>query len=189
MKSTFLALSLLLAPFAMRAQDIKPFDVKTGLWESTTTTEMSGLPAMPAMPQLSEEQLSKMPPQARAQVEAMMKNKGGVGAPRTTTGRSCITKETLSQAWGMNQQNCTSKLVSSSGSQQKIHMECNMQGSTAVGDLTVDRVDDAHAKGTMTLKTTVGGSAKQMGPVDMKMSFSSKWVGSDCGDVKPVTVK
>ena len=85
MKSKFVLSASLLLPLAACAQDIKPFDVKIGLWEYSTTMEISGMPAMPNMPQLSEDQLSKMPPQARKQIEDMMKSKGGMGAPRTTT--------------------------------------------------------------------------------------------------------
>ena len=169
---------------------MKPFDVKVGLWESTTTMEMSGMPAMPAMPQLSEEQLSKMPPQARKQMEDMMKAKGGGGGGRTTTSKSCITKESLSQAFSAGQENCTRKLVSSSGTQQSIHMECSMPQGNAVGDMTVERVDPEHARGTLMMKMNLTpANGKSMPPQDMKMSFATKWLGADCGDVKPVMPK
>jgi hypothetical protein len=171
------------------ADDIKPFDVKVGLWETTNTMEMGGMPAMPAMPQLSEEQLSKMPPQARKQMEDMMKSKGGAGAPRTTTTKSCITKESLNQAWSMGQENCTRKLVSSTGTQQKIHMECTMPQGTTSGDVAVERVDAEHARGTMAMKMSMSSRGKDMPPMDMKMSFASKYLGADCGDVKPVMAK
>ena len=41
---------VLVCPMATWAQDIKPFDAKLGLWESTSTTEISGMPATPATP-------------------------------------------------------------------------------------------------------------------------------------------
>ena len=43
------------------ADDIKPFDLKAGLWERTVTTEA----------QYSAETLAKMPPAERARVDAM----------------------------------------------------------------------------------------------------------------------
>src|SRR5437016_6308024 len=82
MKTALLASVALLCPLASwAADDIRPFDAKVGLWESTTTMEMSGLPAMPAMPKLTPEQMSRMPPEARKQLESAMG--AGMGAPRT----------------------------------------------------------------------------------------------------------
>jgi hypothetical protein len=152
--------------------------------------EMSGMPAMANMPQLSEDQLSKMPPQARKQIEDMMKSKGGMGAPRTTTTKSCVTKESLNQAFAAGPENCTRKLVSSSGTQQSIHMECTVAEGKAVGDMTAERVDAEHARGTLMMKMNLTPSnGRALPPQDMKMSFSSKWLGADCGDVKPVMPK
>ena len=48
------------APPAIWSQDIKPVDIKPGLWENTTTSQDIGV-AMPTMPQLTPEQLAKMP--------------------------------------------------------------------------------------------------------------------------------
>ena len=186
MKTTILLTVALLYPLAAWADDdVKPFDVKTGLWETTTTMEMSG---MPAMPQIPPEQLAKMTPQQRAQVEAMMKSGMGAGAPRTSTNKSCMTKDSLRQAMNMgSNENCTHKIVASSSSMQNIHMECTQQKMTMTGDLMVERIDAEHAKGSMVMKSTA--AANQTGNMNMKMSFTAKWLSSDCGDVKPLVVK
>ena len=60
MKQILLAIAML-CPVATWAQDIKPIDAKPGLWENTTTSQISGV-AMPAMPQLTPDQLARMPP-------------------------------------------------------------------------------------------------------------------------------
>jgi hypothetical protein len=55
--------------------------------------------------------------------------------------------------------------------------------------MTLDRVDAEHMKGNMVMKTS--GDASTGGPgrsMDMKMTFSSKWLSSDCGDVKPAAM-
>jgi hypothetical protein len=141
--------------------------------------DISGMPAMPAMPQIPEAALSKMSPEQRAQMEGMMKGRGGAGAPRTT--KVCLTRESLSAgAFGQSDGSCNSKVVSSSSSKQVLHMECAQGGTRTVGDLTVDRVDAGHAKGTMLMKSE-GDQAREV-----KMSFDTKWIGADCGDVKPV---
>src|SRR5579872_2966162 len=92
MKTTLFVLAATLAPLAC-AQEIKPIDIKTGLWETTTKMEMAG---MPQMPQIPPERLAQMPPEARARVEALMKGQGG------GTARSCITREMLDKGLNFN---------------------------------------------------------------------------------------
>lgn len=184
MKTAILASFVLLMPlvFQAAADDIKPFDAKVGLWETTSTTEITG---MLAMPQIPEEQLAKMPPEQRAKLEAMIKGRG-MGGPRTNTSKSCVTRESLEKAlsFGQNEESCTRKVVTSSSSKQEIHIECVRGKSTMTGDLTVERLDGEHARGSMVMK-----SAGADRPIDMKMSFTSKWLSADCGDVKPITPK
>ena len=179
MRTTILAAAMLcpLAPLA--ADDIKPFDAMLGLWESTSSTEMSG---MPAMPQIPEDRLAKMPPQQRAQIEAMMKARGG-GAPMTNTSKACVTADTLKRGLSITQRDtsCTRKVVSSSASKQEIHMECNQANMPMTGDITIERIDAEHIKGTVTMK-----SQNADRPMQVKSSFTSKWIATDCGEVKPV---
>jgi hypothetical protein len=170
----------------MWAQDIKPIDVKPGLWENTTTSQISGLSMPTNMPQISPDQLAKMPPEARARVEAMMK--GGPGAPQTNTMKACITAEQLSQPmFGNGDKSCTYKLTGSSSGSQTIHVDCTRGNTKTAGDLTLKRVDSEHLTGDMFMKTTgdssTNGSAGQN--MTIKLSFSNKWLGADCGDVKP----
>ena len=185
MKPTILAGLTILLPLALRAADITPMDVKPGLWQTTTKTEMGGMPAMPAMPQIPEETLSKMPPEQRARIEAMMKGRGAASNGGTVT-KSCLTREMISDGpnFGEMQKNCTRKIVSSSSGKMQIHVECAMNDAKSEGDITVERLDSEHAKGNMVMKVTQAGH-----PMDMKMSFDTKWLGSDCGDVKPPTAK
>jgi hypothetical protein len=175
----------LLCPLAAWAQDIKPFDAKLGLWESTSSAEISGMPAMPAMPAIPQETLDRMPPAQRAQVEAMMKGRGA-GSPRTSTSKFCIDQDSLRKAFYSSDKSCTTKLVSATASTQQIHVECNGAAKGA-GDLTLERVDAEHMKGAMVMKMTGdargGGAGRSM---DMKVTFSNKWLSADCGDVKPV---
>lgn len=176
MKLTILTGILLVCPVATWAADL--FDVKTGLWETTSTREMTGM-AAPAMPQLTDEQLAKIPPAQRAQIEAMMKGRGG--APQTSTNKVCLTKEALAKALSFGQQNnnCTQKINSLSAAKQEIHMECTGQFKGS-GDLVVERVDSEHAKGNLLMKTEGDH------PTTIKVSFSTKFLSSDCGDVKPM---
>jgi hypothetical protein len=160
------------------ADDITPFEGKTGLWEAAT--EISGMPAMPAIP---EETLARMPAAQRAQVEAMMKGRGA-GGGLATTSKVCLTRESFdkSAAFGQTDKSCTYKVVSSSSSTQQIHVECDKANTKTTGDMTIERVDAEHVKGTMSMKSSASPQ-----PMNMKISFT--WLSADCGDVKPVVPK
>jgi hypothetical protein len=179
---TLICETLLLTSAALPAQEIKPFDVKLGLWESTLSTEMSGM-AMPTAPQIPPDALSRMPPEQRARVEAMMKGRGG--SPRSMTVKSCITKETLSRAgaFGQPDKSCTMTVVSSTPTKQVLHMDCTRDNNHMTGDTTIERVDAEHVKGTTLIKSE-GEHA-----INMKSNFETKFLSSDCGDVKPVLPK
>ena len=191
MKTTILFGIAMLCPLAaLTAQEIKPFDAKPGLWENTMTMEISG---MPAMPQLTPEQLAQMPPAARQQMESMMN--GRAGAPRTITSKSCTTKEEINKGLAFsdkNQANCTRKIVSSSSSKVEMHVECapDKTNMTVVTDITVERLDAEHVRVAGTSKSTGtsagNGAARTM---DSKFTVNGKWLSSDCGDVKPAGEK
>lgn len=143
---------------------------------------MEGMPAMPQMPQIPPETLARMPPEQRERVQAMMKSRGGAGQPMTV--RSCVTKESLDRGQGFgggNQQGCTSKITSQTDSKMTVHMECDRNGSKMTGDGTYERVGDG-VKGTMVMHMENGGKG---GPSAVRMSFTSKFLGADCGNVKP----
>ncbi len=182
MKTTILLGIVALCPLATwAADDNKPFDAKLGLWETAVSMNMAGMPAMPAMPQIPAEALANMPPAQRAQIEAMMKGRGGAGGPQITT-KVCLTRASLDAgALGQSDKSCTSKVVSSTASKQVIHVECAQEKSKTTGDLTLERVDAEHAKGTMAMKQSEGGQTR-----DVTMAFDTKWISADCGDVKPV---
>jgi hypothetical protein len=177
MKTTTFAFIAMLLPAAALAQ-MKSIDVKPGLWEVTATTEMSGMPTM-AMPQIPPDKLAQLPPEQQARIQAMMKG-GANGTPATNTMKSCITREQIEQGLSFqNDKACTSKIVSSTGSKQEIHTECTHGQVKTTGDINIERIDSGHIKGNATM--TGVGNAK----MGMKITFDSKFLSSDCGDVKP----
>ena len=150
-------------------------EIKLGLWESTMVTQITGV-TMPTMPQLTPEQLSKS-----------QHDTPGAGAPQSRTSKMCIAREQLSKPLvNYGDKNCTSKLVSTSASMQQIHTECSPGNNKMVGDLTLQRLDPEHFKGDMILKASGDGSTPGA-PASMhiKVSFTERFLASDCGDVKP----
>jgi len=183
MKSTFLKSLLALLPVAGWAADsVTPLDIKPGLWESTTKTEMGGR-AMPAMPAIPPEALAQMPPEQRARVEAMMNSRKPGGG---MTVKACMTRESMAKGLAMAQQKgCTQNVVSSSSTKMVVHMDCQQGNNKSAGDVSFERIDAEHTKGNMVMKVSSGDAP----PMDMKMSLESKWLSSDCGDVKPIEAK
>ena len=76
---------------------------------------------------------------------------------------------------------------SSSSSKIQIHVECDAsyeRFGKSVGDMTIERIDGEHAKGNMVTKVSARGH-----DMTMNMTFDSKFISADCGDVKPFTAK
>jgi len=166
---------LLLCPIASWAADV--FDVKPGLWNVTNTMQMSGLPPIP--------NLDQMPAEQRARIEGAIQNMAS--APRTTTVKSCITREGIDKAIARSSStmanSCAPKLVSMSASKVEMHIDCTQQGGAmkSSGDVTIERSDSEHFSGTGTIKVAGAGGRT----MDMKMSTTGAFLSSDCGDVKP----
>lgn len=174
MKTLTLFAVIALAPLACRAADeITPLNVKTGLWETTFTTQMNGIPGV------SDDILAKMPPEQRARMEAAIK---GASGPRTT--RSCVTPDTMKKGMAFGESSnssCKRTLVSSSPTSATFHVECSNGRMTNVGDGHVQTTGSDTVKGDVVMKTTMPGGRT----TTTNVTFTGHWLGSDCGSVKP----
>lgn len=177
MRNAILLGVTLLWPLASwAADDYKPLDVKLGLWESTMTSQTSGMPPMP------EEVLSRLTPDQRAKMEAAMKARESKG-PQTRVTKSCLTKEQLNKAMtfgGEGNGACKRTLVSSSASKQDVRFECSDERSKmkSTGNVHIEAVNSENVKGTSQVSS--GDGSHKM---NIQISFSAKWVSADCGDV------
>lgn len=145
--------------------------VKTGLWDNTVTIQISDV-------QLPQEQLARMTPEQRAQLQAMMQQMG-VGAPSTQTSQSCITekdldgnafRDSLEQAG----QQCAYEQVTATSTRQEWTFRCDADGAATTGRMTLDVLDDSRIRGTMQ------ANAPQ-GKVDIR--FEGQWRAAACGNV------
>jgi len=160
---------------SVAADTIHPPDVKLGLWETTSTTDSNGAPPLPP------EVLSRLTPEQRAKMEAMAKARRSKGAP-TRTYKNCLTKEKLNKAltFGEDEKKaCKSTLIVSTSSRQEAHLECDVAGMKGGGEIRVDIVNSENVKGNsqMTLSSASGTT-------NVTVNFTSKWLGSSCGDVQ-----
>ena len=175
MRTSVLMVVLILGCGLWAEDAIKPLDVKLGLWETTSTSQTSGMPPV----NIPEDALARMTPEQRAKVEQMMK---GSGSPRTNTVKSCMTREKMNraEAFGTDRKNCTRSVVSSSGNKTEVRMECTTDdGAKVNGIVRVERISSDSVKGSMQMTTTSGDRT-----MNMNSTFTSKYLGPDCGDVK-----
>ena len=162
------------------AADPVPMDVKTGEWEYTVTTQMTGLQQMPSIP---PEQLAKMPPDQRAKIEAALQRAGAMSSGKlmTTTSKNCIKKEDLAKMIpnGNKDQSCKVTLVSSSHNKQELKMDCDSNGGKQTGTVVVEALSPESTKFNLQIASNQDGHA-----MNMTVNGTSKWLGATCTDSK-----
>lgn len=178
-----LVLSLLaLSPLVSQAQGkFTPPDVKEGLWEVTVSRSGSGMGGG-----IPPEALARMTPDQRAQMEAMMKQRGVTMSGNNTVVKSCVTKEKVAKGMAFatqNRENCTHDIVSSTPRHMEMKMHCdetrNGKKTTMDGTTTVDVLGSDSVKGTTHMVTS-----SDEHNMTMDSTFTSKYLGPDCGDIK-----
>ena len=157
------------------ADTVTPLDVKLGLWEATSTSQISGAPPIP------DSILQKLTPEQRSKMEAMAKAREAKG-PQKSTQQSCVTKETLTQAMAFGEGNashCTHTVLRSSGRAQDVKFTCGDAGMKSTGEIHVEAADREHVTGTSTMNAAGGGNN-----MNVKVNFTAHWIGSDCSAMK-----
>jgi hypothetical protein len=170
------ATALLIAPAGTAlAQTIKP-----GLWESKS--RMSGSPEMEAAMAQARMALESLPPEQRKQMEAMLAKQGvqgSLGKDGETTVRVCMTKEMAERrTLPSSDPNCTHRMGKAAGNQITFAFDCPGRGS-GEGVTTIRSQTEFHT--VMNMKAD-DPRAKGM---TMKIEGTSRFVSTDCGDVKP----
>jgi len=175
MRTTLIVGLIILFPLTAFAGDI--FNAKEGLWEMTVNTGGSGMG-------MSADQLAKMPPEQRAMVEQMMKQKGISMSGNTITVKSCVTKEKIAKGAAFADSrkesgDCTRSVVKQTANHFEAKFHCESKnGGTTDGTVNVDIVGDG-AKGVTHVTNTSNGQTRTF-----DTTFTSKYLGPDCGDVK-----
>lgn len=162
-----------------QAQKIRP-----GLWENTVSMKSSGGQVEAAMAQM-QQQLASLPPEQRAQVEAMMARQGiGMGAGKPHTVRSCISPEMAARdQFDTGDGRCKSSGHSRSGNVVRFKFVCqaDQHGATGDGEGEFTLVSETENRGKMRINATRQGQTMRM-----EMDTTSRWLGADCGTLKPI---
>jgi hypothetical protein len=147
----------------------EPLDIKLGLWESTSTTDISGMP-VPA------EVLKNMPPDRRARFEAAMKARQADG-PKSITDQTCMTKDDLNRPFDTKNdedENCTNTIVTATRTHAEYKIECT-------GPEARNGVMHAEALSRESVKYTI---VMNTGNGTVTNEITSKWIAADCGNVQ-----
>lgn len=178
LSSHLLSLELMaLLSSVAHAQSTKP-----GLWE--INQKVGGNPEMDKAMAEMQQQLASMPPAQRKQMEQMMAAQGvKLGQGGGMSVQVCVTPEMAAQQEVPVQKegDCTTKVQSRSGNTMKVAFSCKNPPSSGEGTY-VFRGDTGYDM-KMLVKTTEGGK-----PVTTTMEGTGRWLGADCGKVKPITL-
>ena len=145
-------------------------DVKPGLWEITSTHNISGLPPLP------KELEGKVTPEQRAAMEAAFRKEAEKG-PQTDTERECITSKDVEQPFDIaDGKDCTQTVVRTTRTTQEVRLSCSgeFKGN---GVLRVTTPTPESMTGTLDLQ--LGDSKDAM---KVKSQLQGRWLGPDCGD-------
>ena len=165
------------------AQSVHAQGMKPGLWEMTS--KMGGSAEMDSAMKEMHQQLASMPPEQRKQMEAMLA-KQGMSMSATSSGilsNICMTKDMVerSQMPIQTQGDCTSTTSNKTSSGMNFKFTCASPPSSGEGQYTF-KGDSAY---TMAMKINTSQQGK---PVVTTMNSSGKWLGTDCGSIKPMVM-
>jgi hypothetical protein len=173
------ALALLALGGVAHAQNIKP-----GLWEFTTQVSGGGGKMTDAMAQ-AQKQMESMPPDQRKMMQDMMAKQGvqmGTSAGGGMAIKVCMTQEMVERnEVSSHQGDCTHTNSPRIGNTLKFSYVCSKPPSSGEGQVTFTSPEAYTTK--MTNTTTIQGR-----PEKMDMQNNARWLGSNCGSVKPLAM-
>lgn len=154
--------------------------VKPGLWE----TRMSGLDANGnPMPLPEQAAMSRMSPEMKAKMAETMKARGLSMPDENGATKVCYTKETFeSGRWQQmaSEMGCTTNYSTQSNTTWKWHTSCPAMKTESDGEAVFSSPQSYTVKLTSTVAVT--GKANMSTRI-----IQAKWLGADCGDIKPFT--
>jgi hypothetical protein len=171
-----IALATLGATALVQAADLMKPNIKPGLWEVSHHPQVSG------QVQIPEEQLAKMTPEQRAQMEAALKNYAA-NSSKPHVYKECMTPQKIARGFDLarEESGCTRKVVSSSANELTLHDECSKQRGKTVSDVHFEIKNGTQMSGKINVVMSSGSKT-----MTMNSTVEGKWLGASCGAVKGV---
>ncbi|MBV5297068.1 MAG: DUF3617 domain-containing protein [Rhodoferax sp.] len=165
------------------AQNMKP-----GLWEIATQMQGGSGEMASAMAQ-AQKQMENMPAEQRKMMQDMMAKQGvqmGTGSAGGMAIKMCLTQEMIdrnevSARQGTSQHDCTHTNSPRTGNTMKFSFVCTKPPSSGEGQVTFTSPE----RYSMTMLTTSTVRGK---PEKMEMQSTGRWLGADCGTIKPLVI-
>ncbi len=176
MRSVLTTVLMALSSAVMAQSSTKP-----GLWEMSSKMSSPTNPQMAKQMEEAQKMMASMPPAQRKQMEEMMAKQGvnmSMGAGGVTVLKQCITPEMASRPPVEQRQGCTYKF-SESGATQNFSFQCTNPPGDGAGQVTF--VDADNYTGKMRINTVQNGKKETM-----DMQTSGKFLGANCGAIKPM---
>jgi hypothetical protein len=154
--------------------------VKPGLWEFNYRSDAN------ARPPASEDMLARLPPEARARMEAAMQGRGGGAAGGGQPHRQCISDQDLDHPFRADQgreQHCTHKVLAQTSTSMEMAIDCpnlGEHGGTGHGTFKWRAPSPETMSGTIDMVVTQGAQT-----TTTHATISGQWLGADCGELKP----
>ncbi len=167
------ALGLVGLPALAAAQGMKP-----GLWEMSQKPQLDA--AQQAKMEQAQKQMAAMPAEQRKMMEQMMGQRGmsmSAMAGGVISLKTCISKEQAErQEMPVSENGRCKHDVQRSGKTVRTHFVCTDPDSEGDGEFTFESPE------RYTNKITV-----KRGDKTTTISGEARWLGADCGDIKPRT--
>ena len=173
--TVLVAAALACASFAAAAQ------MAPGLWEHHFQSKSAAGGDMDKKMAEMQAKLASMPPDQRKMVEQAMASRGVTMGPQGTTVKACVTKEEAERKTvpQMGRPECTQEVVSHTASAIKVKWQCaGKEPSSGEGEMNFS--GDKAYTGKSVMHVVHDGT-----PETMTSEMSGKWLGADCGDIKP----
>jgi hypothetical protein len=153
---------------AVLAAQAPKVNVKFGLWEMTSVTQMSGDIPM---------DMSKMTPEQQAQMKAAMA--GMMNKPMTNTAQNCLTKEKFDQGkFAEDEKDCKQTVITNTETTYSFKQVCTGdQARTVTMTFTAPSPTSVNGK----FEGTVSQQGKTM---NISGTMTGKYIGADCGKIK-----
>jgi Protein of unknown function (DUF3617) len=161
-------------------------NLQAGLWEISTQMEGGRADKMAASMAKMQKELDKMSPEQRKQMQDMMANKGiqmgTAGGGAGITAKICMSQDMVAKNDFSGQRGeCSHTTSPRMGNTIKYSFVCTKPASNGEGEITFQGREAYTQK--MTITTTVKGK-----PEKMDMYGRGKWLGNDCGNIKPIAM-
>jgi len=176
---------LALVGAAMAVGQSTPIPMKLGLWDeqvkSTTVVKM---------PPEMEARIAAMPAAQQARMRAVMSGQ----KPLVNEYKSCVAKQTsldefLDQAQERPGAKCrfTNRVQTATGA--SFDTSCRSTEGTATGHTDVQLIDDQHLSANTHLTADANEESGGRTQVAVESTITWKYLGADCGSVKPNTAE